>query len=413
MQPNGASPQRGAAFLKGEGKTIKQPFSRDTVRLTAVQVAYWASFCAVMSYATVFLLSLGYSSAAAGAVIAAGNLAGILLQPLCAGLVPRAGSARTVVLGMALALAALAGALCLLGRLAPACAALIILMYGLLYTMQGLLNAIAMELSNAGRRVDYGFARGMGSMGYAVCSWAVGGITAAVGAGALPFVHLALLAALGLCMLLLPKAGGTAACGALPRQEGAFAVLKGDRAVTPVLLGCIALFMGYNLNITYMIQTVTARGGTSGDMGAIFAIAAVLELPAMTLAGRLLRSHSAGTLMFCSGLGLTAKSLAIAVTGTLAGLYAAQLLQPLGYALVIPCTVYYANRVFPPHRRLAGQTLMVAASTLGTVLSAALGGLLVDALGVRAMLLFAAAVTATGTLMLFLSARGRAMPDGE
>ena len=255
--------------------------------------------------------------------------------------------------------------------------------------MQGLLNAIAMELSNAGRRVDYGFARGMGSMGYAVCSWAVGGITAAVGAGALPFVHLALLAALGLCLLLLPKAGGTAACGALPRQEGAFAVLKGDRAFTPVLLGCIALFMGYNLNITYMIQTVTARGGTSGDMGAIFAIAAVLELPAMTLAGRLLRSHSAGTLMFCSGLGLTAKSLAIAVTGTLAGLYAAQLLQPMGYALVIPCTVYYANRVFPPHRRLAGQTLMVAASTLGTVLSAALGGLLVDALGVRAMLLFA------------------------
>ena len=207
MQPNGASPQRGAAFLKGEGKTIKQPFSRDTVRLTAVQVAYWAWFCAVMSYATVFLLSLGYSSAAAGAVIAAGNLAGILLQPLCAGLVPRAGSARTVVLGMALALAALAGALCLLGRLAPACAALIILMYGLLYTMQGLLNAIAMELSNAGRRVDYGFARGMGSMGYAVCSWAVGGITAAVGAGALPFVHLALLAALGLCMLLLPQSG--------------------------------------------------------------------------------------------------------------------------------------------------------------------------------------------------------------
>ena len=169
MRPNGASPQRGAAFLKGEGKTIKQPFSRDTVRLTAVQVAYWASFCAVMSYATVFLLSLGYSSAAAGAVIAAGNLAGILLQPLCAGLVPRAGSARTVVLGMALALAALAGALCLLGGLAPACAALIILMYGLLYTMQGLLNAIAMELSNAGRRVDYGFARGMGSIRNVQC----------------------------------------------------------------------------------------------------------------------------------------------------------------------------------------------------------------------------------------------------
>ena len=53
---------------------------------------------------------------------------------------------------------------------------------------------------------------------------------------------------------------------------------------------------------------------------------------------------------------------------------------------------------------------MVAASTLGTVLSAALGGVLIDALGVRAMLLFAAAISAAGTLGLFFFARGRAEP---
>lgn len=363
-----------------------------------------------MSYATVFLLSLGYSSAAAGAIIAAGNLAGILFQPLCAGLVPRAGSARAVVLGMALALAALAGALCLVNGQAPVCAALIVLMYGLLYTMQGLLNAIAMELSNAGRRLDFGFARGMGSFGYAVCSWAVGAFTAARGVGVMPLVHLVLLAALGLSLLLLPGANGQVVHRTAHREQGPLAVLKSDRAFRPVLASCIGLFMGYNLNITYMIQTVTARGGTSGDMGAVFAIAAALELPAMTLAGRLLRSRSAGTLMFCSGLGLTAKSLVIALSGGLAWVYAAQFLQPLGYALVIPCTVYYANRAFPPHRRLAGQTLMVAASTLGTVLSAALGGVLIDALGVRAMLLFAVAISAAGTLGLFFFARGRAEP---
>ena len=238
-----------------------------------------------MSYATVFLLSLGYSSAAAGAIIAAGNLAGILFQPLCAGLVPRAGSARAVVLGMALALAALAGALCLVNGQAPVCAALIVLMYGLLYTMQGLLNAIAMELSNAGRRLDFGFARGMGSFGYAVCSWAVGAFTAARGVGVMPLVHLVLLAALGLSLLLLPGANGQVVHRTAHREQGPLAVLKSDRAFRPVLASCIGLFMGYNLNITYMIQTVTARGGTSGDMGAVFAIAAALELPAMTLAG--------------------------------------------------------------------------------------------------------------------------------
>ncbi|MFQ9900676.1 MAG: hypothetical protein ACLRWF_02725 [Ruthenibacterium sp.] len=51
-----------------------------------------------------------------------------------------------------------------------------------------MLNAIAMEL-NAGRRLDFGFARGMGSFGYAVCSWAVG-LTAARGVGVMPWCTL-------------------------------------------------------------------------------------------------------------------------------------------------------------------------------------------------------------------------------
>lgn len=373
-------------------------------------MAYWASFCAVMSYATVFLLSLGYSSASAGAIIAAGNLAGILFQPACAWLAAHVGSARTAVLRVAIALVAMAALLCAVNGVALACAVLVVLMYGVLYAMQGLLNAIAMELANAGRKVDFGFARGMGSFGYAMCSWALGSITAALGAKVMPVLHLVLLAVLGLCLLLLP--GGKAGAGQ-HRQEpsgGMAAALRGNRAFFAVFLCCVALFMGYNLNITYMIQTVTARGGTSGDMGAIFAIAAILELPAMTLAGRLLRHKSAGTLLLVSGLGLTAKSAVIAFTGGLAGLYAAQFLQPVGYALVIPCTVYYANRVFPPAQRLAGQALMVVASTLGTVLSAAFGGLLIDVLGVRAMLVFAAGVAGLGTLGLLFVARGRAVP---
>ena len=357
-----------------------------------------------------FLLSLGYSSASAGAIIAAGNLAGILFQPACAWLAAHVGSARTAVLRVALALVAMAALLCAVNGMPLACAVLVVLMYGVLYAMQGLLNAIAMELSNAGRKVDFGFARGMGSFGYAICSWALGSITAALGAKVMPVLHLALLTVLGLCLLLLP--GGEPGAGKHKQEpaEGMAAILRNNKAFLAVFLCCVALFMGYNLNITYMIQTVTARGGTSGDMGTVFAIAAMLELPAMTLAGRLLRHKSAGTLLFVSGLGLTAKSAAIAFTGGIAGLYVAQFLQPVGYALVIPCTVYYANRIFPPAQRLAGQALMVVASTLGTVLSAALGGLVIDALGVQTMLVFAAAVAGLGTLGLFFAAWGRAVP---
>ena len=124
----------------------------------------------------------------------------------------------------------------------------------------------------------------------------------------------------------------------------------------------------------------------------------------MTLAGRLLQPERHADVLF--GLGLTAKNLGIA-PGGLRGI-SAQFLQPLGCA-GYPCTVLCQPCVSAAPR-LAGQTLMVAASTLGTVLSAALGGVLIDALGVRAMLLFAAAISAAGTLGLFFFARGRAEP---
>ncbi|MFQ9900675.1 MAG: hypothetical protein ACLRWF_02720 [Ruthenibacterium sp.] len=93
-------------------------------------------FCAVMSYATVFLLSLGYSSAPRAPSLPRATWRAFCFSRLRRSC-PRAGSARAVVLGMALALAALAGALCLVNGQAPVCAALIVLMYGLLYTMQG------------------------------------------------------------------------------------------------------------------------------------------------------------------------------------------------------------------------------------------------------------------------------------
>ena len=49
-----------------------------------LQGSYWASFCVLYAFATVFLLSRGFESSMIGVIIAVGNILGVILQPVVA-----------------------------------------------------------------------------------------------------------------------------------------------------------------------------------------------------------------------------------------------------------------------------------------------------------------------------------------
>ena len=58
-----------------------------TFQYCILQGAYWASFCIIYSFATVFLLDRGFSNSQIGVIIAAGNILGVVLQPVFASIV--------------------------------------------------------------------------------------------------------------------------------------------------------------------------------------------------------------------------------------------------------------------------------------------------------------------------------------
>ena len=60
-----------------------------TFQYCILQGAYWASFCIIYSFATVFLLDRGFSNSQIGVIIAAGNILGVVLQPVFASIVDR------------------------------------------------------------------------------------------------------------------------------------------------------------------------------------------------------------------------------------------------------------------------------------------------------------------------------------
>ena len=79
-----------------------------TGRYCLLQGSYYGVNCAVIGYASVFLLERGMSPAGIGALIAAGNVLSAVLQPMTAGIADRSGR---VTLKQMIRLAAAAGAI--------------------------------------------------------------------------------------------------------------------------------------------------------------------------------------------------------------------------------------------------------------------------------------------------------------
>ena len=60
-----------------------------TVAYSFVQASFWMDLCIALSFASVYLLGLGYSNSALGLIIAAGNLIGAMIGPGLSSMIDR------------------------------------------------------------------------------------------------------------------------------------------------------------------------------------------------------------------------------------------------------------------------------------------------------------------------------------
>ena len=163
-----------------------------SVAYFALQGGYWMSVCIANSYAAVFLQHRGYSNSALGMVLAIGNIAGFLLAPNLAALVDR--SRRVTVYHCIWALLA-AQALILAGfALIPGKSLMLSLLYCLymatVVAVNPLNTELCFELAGWSRPVSYSPARGIGSLCYAMMSFAMGQLTLRLGADVHPYAGL-------------------------------------------------------------------------------------------------------------------------------------------------------------------------------------------------------------------------------
>lgn len=376
-----------------------------TFRYSLHQMAYWAAVAGVVSFASAYLLAKGFTAGQVGVLLAAGNLLSCGTQPLLAARADRSGG--RVVFRMTLGLTLLA-AVCFA---VPELLSLPRWAFGMLYllgvfatdAMIPLMNAISVACNAAGRPVNYGFGRGMGSLAFSGAALAVGGAMSRLGAGWMIWISVALL---GLNALIVAGYPPVEAAAAERRQAESCSLgvfVRRYRWYCVSLTGVTLLAMFHAMTENYLIEVVRPLGGDSGSVGVALFIATWVELPVLLWFDGLHRRLGDVRLLKTAAVCFVAKAVALLLAPSVPAIYAIELLQATTYAFLSPTQLYYANARVGREDMVKGQAFITAAYTLGCAAGNFAGGQLLQYFGVRTMLASGVVMAAAGAVILFLT----------
>ena len=378
-----------------------------TAAFALVQAPFWATFCVSVSFAAVYLQFLGYSNRQLGLILAAGCLMSALLGPLLSSRIDRSPTLTAARLAPWV-LAAQAATLLLL-IFFPQKGPVSALGFILFLTFSNSVNSLNLKLYSdavyGGAGIDYGFCRGVGSLGYVVVSVLLGFAVKRTSALIIPWAGLLLTV---LQYLTFRRFHQAAPESRAVRERKRGATLSEFARANPrfclLLLGTVLMFIAHNAAGNFMINVVRNLGGDEGTLGWLNGFMAAVEIPMMFLYSRIFRRKgAAATALTLSFVFLTLKAAGIAAAATIPQLAAVFLLQAPSFALYTAAIVPYVAESVAFEDSAKAQSLAYTMTTVGSVLASLIAGPMYDALSVSATLWICCAVCAAGTVIALFS----------
>lgn len=371
------------------------------IEYSTLQGLYWMAFGVIISFAAVFLKARGYTNTELGTIMAVGNICALILQPLVADLADR--SKKVSILGIIAAVALIMSAAMLTNLLVSGRSAVVAVAYAIYYCgiflIQPLVTSVSTYIENLGIRINFGIARGIGSLGYAVLVSALGVVVEHMGSDILPAAALAVILVFVLILALISRScGRLGRSSAVEKSESRSAAefLKSDKRFAVLIVGLTLMYFSHAVINNFLINIVEFRGGNSADMGMLNGYTALLELPAMFGFSLLLRRWRCSSLFKFSIAMYALKAFAVYFAPNIPLLYAAQAFQCISFGLYITASMRYVVETVPPADQVKGQAFVACIITLASIFASLLGGLMYDTLGVSTTLLIAAVVTTVG-----------------
>lgn len=377
------------------------------IKYSMLQGIYFVGFCAVMGYAAVYLGSVGMSSSLIGIVLAIANILTSIAQPVLGGFVDKSNISMKKVLMIMFGLCSILSVLLMfVSKVTFLAAALFIAVSTILYTTMPLVNSLAFAFQKQGIDVKFGVARGIGSVAYALASLVLGNVVKAVSPTLMPLAYIFIF--LGILPLIrsfkMPEAEIDEVIEEkVVEKESTGAFNKKHLKFMIFLAGFVLVYFDHTIINNFFISVIRNVGGNTGDMGNAVFLAAMLELPTMALFEKYKNKINIKNTIIISAIFFTLKHTLTYFATNMFMIYLAQATQMLAYALFIPASVYYVDKLFDAKDAVKGQALVTTSMTVSGVLASFLGGILLDSMGVYETLFLGLVLSAVGTIVMIVT----------
>lgn len=372
------------------------------IRYNLLQILFWLLACCVSGYVAIYLKAKGLDNTEIGLVTGLSCVFIMFISPSVSTVLQKVKS--LTIPKLATILLVLTSLLFLFVSYINIPAILLIVLYIVIITgylsCVPLLSTICMNYIERGYDLNFGLARGMGSVSYAISAVVLSYCIDLFDANALSVIH-AISVVLFLCILNTMPDYVEERREAEKKQGSVFTIIKKYKLVFIILLGWAFTFSAATTLSTYLINVVENLGGNTTIYGyAVFCMAAS-ELPAMAVTRKLMRKYNAMSLIVVAGLAYFIRNVLIAIAPNLIFVFLGVIFQSFSYGLLTSMITYYIADTCEKEDQVMGQTLQGIMTTgLGSMLGNILGGVLQDALGLNAMLVFAIGMTVIGSLIL-------------
>lgn len=141
-----------------------------------MHIAFWCGYAVTWSYTAVYLEDCGYNNAVTGLVTGIGAVISVIMQPVLASMIQKFEKLNTRTNIIILKLLSIAVSIVIMMRPGGhyTVALLFMILAAIDASVPSMLSTLAMESVNAGRYINYGLARGSGSIAYALFSLFLG-----------------------------------------------------------------------------------------------------------------------------------------------------------------------------------------------------------------------------------------------
>ena len=368
------------------------------IKYMASQIFYFGAFAAMMGYASVYLLHKGFSNSTIGIILSLCSILAVFMQPALASFADNHKNIeiRKIINTIVAIAIILSVALLVIPTNQTLIFILIVAIFSLETTIMPLINTLAFIFEKYGIQINFGIARGLGSVAYALTSMALGYIVEWFSPDLLPICYVVFNALLFIVvhLFVLPKNAQIVNADEESETEAEVqenvSLLKFAskyKKFIVFLLGFVLVYFAHTIINNFFIQIITNVGGNSSDMGNAVFLAAMLELPTMAYFTKLSQKVNCGTLIKASIVLFLAKHAITYLATNMVMIYIAQVLQMGAYALFIPASVYYVNCKVDNKDIVKGQSFVTTSMTMSGVFANIIGGFLLDAVGVSEVLL--------------------------